>query len=95
MTEQTYFRKGFGLRKELRPVIDAEFESALVEWIRSNGNRGQFGDVSITLAKEFGFCYGVDRSVDYASETVHNFPDKPIYLVGEIIHHPYVTPRLT
>ena len=95
MTEQTYFRKGFGLRKQLRPVIDAEFESALVEWIRSNGNRGQFGDVSITLAKEFGFCYGVDRAVDYAYETVHNFPEKQIYLVGEIIHNPYVNQRMT
>ena len=95
VTEQTYFRKGFGLRKQLRPVIDAEFESALVEWIRSNGNRGQFGDVSITLAKEFGFCYGVDRAVDYAYETVHNFPEKQIYLVGEIIHNPYVNQRMT
>jgi len=92
---QTYFRKGFGLRKELRPVIDAEFESALVEQIRSDGYKGQFGDVSVRLAKEFGFCYGVDRAVDYAYETVHNFPDKKIYLVGEIIHNPYVNQRLT
>ena len=92
--EQTYFRKGFGLRKELRPVIDAEFESALVEQIRSNGNRGQFGDVSIRLANKFGFCYGVDRAVDYAYETVHNFPEKKIYLVGEIIHNPYVNQRM-
>ena len=93
--EQTYFRKGFGLRKELRPVIDSEFESALVEQIRSNGNRDQLGDVSIRLAKEFGFCYGVDRAVDYAYETVHNFPNKKIYLVGEIIHNPYVNQRMT
>ena len=92
--EQTYFRKGFGLRKELRPVIDAEFKSALVEQIRSNGNRGQFGDVSIRLANKFGFCYGVDRAVDYAYETVHNFPEKKIYLVGEIIHNPYVNQRM-
>lgn len=92
---QTYFRKGFGLRKELRPAIDAEFESALVERIRSDGNKGQFGDVSVRLAKEFGFCYGVDRAVDYAYETMHNFPDKKIYLVGEIIHNPYVNQRLT
>jgi len=92
---QTYFRKGFGLRKKLRPIIDAEFASALVERIRSDGNSGQFGDVSVRLAKEFGFCYGVDRAVDYAYETVHNFPDKKIYLVGEIIHNPYVNQRLT
>jgi 4-hydroxy-3-methylbut-2-enyl diphosphate reductase len=92
---QRYFRKGFGLRKELRQFIDVEFESALVEQIRSDGNRGQFGNVSIRLAKEFGFCYGVDRAVDYAYETVHNFPGKKIYLVGEIIHNPYVNQRMT
>jgi 4-hydroxy-3-methylbut-2-enyl diphosphate reductase len=92
---QTYFRKGFGLRKELRPVIDAEFESALVERLRSDGYKGEFGDVSVRLAKDFGFCYGVDRAVDYAYETVHNFPEKKIYLVGEIIHNPYVNQRMT
>jgi 4-hydroxy-3-methylbut-2-enyl diphosphate reductase len=92
---QRYFRKGFGLRKELRPFIDVEFESALVEQIRSDGNRGQFGNISIRLAKEFGFCYGVDRAIDYAYETVHNFPGKKIYLVGEIIHNPYVNQRMT
>jgi hypothetical protein len=37
--EQTYFRKGFGLKKELRPLIDAEYQSGLVERIRSRGIR--------------------------------------------------------
>ena len=93
--EQTYFRKGFGLKKELRPLIDAEYQSALVERIRARGYRDSFGDVSVRLAQEFGFCYGVDRAVDYAYETVHNFPDKQIYLVGEIIHNPHVNQRMT
>ncbi|MDH3272549.1 MAG: 4-hydroxy-3-methylbut-2-enyl diphosphate reductase [Gemmatimonadota bacterium] len=93
--EQTYFRKGFGLKKELRPVIDAEYQSALVERIRSRGYTDTFGDVTVRLAQEFGFCYGVDRAVDYAYETVHKFPDKKIYLVGEIIHNPHVNHRMT
>ncbi len=93
--EQTYFRKGFGLKKELRPLIDAEYQSALVERIRSRGYRDTFGDVTVRLAQEFGFCYGVDRAVDYAYETVHKFPDKTIYLVGEIIHNPHVNQRMT
>ncbi len=92
---QTYFRKGFGLRKELRPLIDSEYDSALVERIRSNGFSDQFGDISVRLAKEFGFCYGVDRAVDYAYETVHKFPEKRIFLVGEIIHNPHVNQRMT
>lgn len=93
--EQTYFRKGFGLKKELRPLIDAEYQSALVERIRARGYVDRFGDVGVRLAQEFGFCYGVDRAVDYAYETVHKFPDKRIYLVGEIIHNPHVNQRMT
>src|SRR5687767_1194600 len=71
--EQTYFRKGFGLKKDLKPLIDAEYQSALVERIRGRGYTDSFGDVTVRLAQEFGFCYGVDRAVDYAYETVHNF----------------------
>jgi len=93
--EQTYFRKGFGLKKELRPLIDAEYQSGLVERIRSRGYVDRFGDVTVRLAQEFGFCYGVDRAVDYAYETVHKFPDKRIILVGEIIHNPHVNQRMT
>ena len=93
--EQTYFRKGFGLKKELKPIIDNEYQSALVERIRSRGYTDTFGDVTVRLAQEFGFCYGVDRAVDYAYETVHKFPDKIIYLVGEIIHNPHVNHRMT
>jgi len=93
--EETYFRKGFGLKKELKPVIDAEYQSAMVERIRARGYTDVFGDVTVRLAQEFGFCYGVDRAVDYAYETVHKFPDKTIHLVGEIIHNPFVNGRLT
>ncbi len=93
--EQTYFRKGFGLKKEMKPLIDAEYQSALVQRIRARGYTDTFGDVSVRLAQEFGFCYGVDRAVDYAYETVHQFPEKTIYLVGEIIHNPHVNQRMT
>lgn len=92
--EQTYFRKGFGLRKELRSIIDAEYYSALVERIRSRGYTDTFGDVTVRLAKEFGFCYGVDRAIDYAYETVHKFPERNIHLVGEIIHNPHVNNQM-
>jgi 4-hydroxy-3-methylbut-2-enyl diphosphate reductase len=92
--EQTYFRRGFGLKKDLKPLIDAEYQSALVERVRARGYTDRFGDVTVRLAQEFGFCYGVDRAVDYAYETVHNFPNKRIHLVGEIIHNPHVNQRM-
>ena len=93
--EETYFRKGFGLKAEVKPAIDAEYHSELVEQIRSRGYTDTFGDVTVRLAEEFGFCYGVDRAVDYAYETVHKFVDRRIFLVGEIIHNPHVNKRMT
>ena len=92
--KDTYFRKGFGLKAEVKPVIDSEYHSALLERIRSRAYTDRFGDVTVRLAKDFGFCYGVDRAVDYAYQTRHKFPDKRIFLVGEIIHNPHVNHRL-
>jgi len=93
-TRQTYFRKGFGLKAEVRPIIESEYHSALVERIRSRAYTERFGDITVRLARHFGFCYGVDRAVDYAYETRHKFPGKRVFLVGEIIHNPHVNLRL-
>jgi 4-hydroxy-3-methylbut-2-en-1-yl diphosphate reductase len=92
--EQTYFRRGLGLKKEIEPVLAAEYHSALVEEIRGRGYVAEFGEITVRLAEDFGFCYGVDRAVDYAYQTTHKFPDRRIYLVGEIIHNPHVNARL-
>ena len=92
--ETTYFRKGFGLKSEVQPLIDSEYHSALVQSIRGSGHRMLMGDVTVRLAEEFGFCYGVDRAIDYAYETRHKFPDRRIHLVGEIIHNPHVNERI-
>ena len=80
--EETYFRRGFGLKKQVKPIIDAEYHSQLVDRIRARGYTDIFGDITVRLAQEFGFCYGVDRAIDYAYETVRKFPDSDIYLVG-------------
>lgn len=97
--EQTYFRRGFGLRKQIEPLIRSEYHSALVERLRARGYEDRFGDgddvVTVRLAEEFGFCYGVDRAVEYAYETRTQFPDRRIFLVGEIIHNPHINQRLT
>jgi 4-hydroxy-3-methylbut-2-enyl diphosphate reductase len=92
--EQTYFRRGFGLKAEVKPLIDAEYHSQLVERVRARGYTDVFGDITVRLASEFGFCYGVDRAIDYAYETVRKFPGRRIYLVGEIIHNPHVNQRM-
>jgi 4-hydroxy-3-methylbut-2-enyl diphosphate reductase len=48
----------------------------------------------VYLAREFGFCYGVDRAVDYAYQTRKRFPDRTVYLTGEIIHNPHVNDQI-
>ena len=48
----------------------------------------------VHLAQEFGFCYGVDRAVDYAYQTRARFPDQRVFLTGEIIHNPQVNAKL-
>lgn len=52
------------------------------------------GRLTVHLAREFGFCYGVDRAVDYAYQTRKKFPSKRVLLTGEIIHNPHVNDRL-
>lgn len=91
---QTYFQKGFGLKAAVGPVLAESYSSALVERIRQLGYAARAGDVVIRLAREFGFCYGVDRAVEYAYETRQQFPDRRIFLSGEIIHNPEVNARL-
>jgi 4-hydroxy-3-methylbut-2-en-1-yl diphosphate reductase len=96
--ESTYFRRGFGRTREVEPLVQAEYHSGIVEAIRAAGNRLSFGAgderVEIRLADSFGFCYGVDRAVDYAYQTRLHFPDRRLFLVGEIIHNPHVNGRL-
>jgi 4-hydroxy-3-methylbut-2-enyl diphosphate reductase len=92
--EKTHIRTGFGLKDEIKETLDQEFQSGLIDKIKAADSQYIQGNTTIKLAKEYGFCYGVDRSIDYAYQTVQKFPDKKIYLTGEIIHNPYVNKRL-
>src|SRR5919106_996170 len=92
--EKTYFRKGFGLKREIAGRLTADYHSGVVEALKSNGYSLQVGPLTFRLAREFGFCYGVDRAVEYAYETRTKFPDRRVFLVGEIIHNPHVNEKL-
>ena len=92
----TYFRKGFGLKADVQDALAADYAGRVVELLRENDNTLTVGDVTIRLAREFGFCYGVERAVEYAYQTRHKFPvdERRIFLVGEIIHNPNVNMRM-
>ena len=92
--EQTYFRKGFGLKGEIQGALTDDYHSAVVDELRARGYQIVVDDLTVRLAQEFGFCYGVDRAVEYAYETRTKFPDRRIFLVGEIIHNPHVNQKL-
>jgi len=92
--EQTYFRKGFGLKGAIEGALTADYHSRVVDAIRGAGYVLRVGDLTFRLAGEFGFCYGVDRAVEYAYETRTKFPGKRTFLVGEIIHNPHVNHKL-
>ena len=92
--DATYFRRGFGLKAEIDPQLTSDYHSTVVDALRLNGYRLVTGPLTFRLAKEFGFCYGVDRAVDYAYESRVKFPDKRIFLLGEIIHNPHVNAKL-
>lgn len=94
MTDATYYRKGFGLKGAIEHVLTADYHSALIESFKANDYRVRAGDLEFRLAREFGFCYGVDRAVEYAYETRAKFPDRQLILVGEIIHNPHVNRKL-
>ena len=93
--EQTYYQKGFGLRAEIRPELHETYRSQIVDMMRANDFRLVLGDLTFLLAMEFGFCYGVERAVEYAYETVKKFPGRKIFLTGEIIHNPHVNNKLS
>jgi 4-hydroxy-3-methylbut-2-enyl diphosphate reductase len=92
--ENTYFRKGFGLKEAIEGTLTRDYHSVLVERLKANDYQLDVGPVTFRLAREFGFCYGVDRAVDYAYETRAKFPDRALHLVGEIIHNPHVNRKL-
>jgi 4-hydroxy-3-methylbut-2-enyl diphosphate reductase len=92
--ESTYFRKGFGLKGAITGQLTTDYHSQVVEVLRANDYRLAVGPLTFRLAREFGFCYGVDRAVEYAYETRHKFPGRRLFLAGEIIHNPHVNQKL-
>ncbi|OQA58191.1 MAG: 4-hydroxy-3-methylbut-2-enyl diphosphate reductase [Candidatus Omnitrophica bacterium ADurb.Bin277] len=87
-------RGGFGLESVVRPQLEKQYASSLIEKIRENNFCLKEGRLRVYLAEEFGFCYGVERAVEYAYETREKFRDRRIFLTDEIIHNPRVNREL-
>ncbi|MCI0408480.1 MAG: 4-hydroxy-3-methylbut-2-enyl diphosphate reductase, partial [Acidobacteria bacterium] len=94
MAESQYFPRGFGLKPQIEGQLAEDYRSRIVEYLKSHQFTLRVGDLTFRLAGEFGFCYGVDRAVEYAYETRSRFPDRSLFITGEIIHNPHVNQRL-
>jgi 4-hydroxy-3-methylbut-2-enyl diphosphate reductase len=81
--------------ERVQAEVETHYRSTLVEAMRTRGNLLQIGGTTVRLAKEFGFCYGVERAIDLAYAARRVFADKRVYLLGEIIHNPEVNRQLT
>lgn len=90
-----HYRRGLGLRKEIIEPLTEDYRGHLVRFARDHDYRLRAGELRFLIAHEFGFCYGVDRAIEYAYEARLRFPDRRIFLTGEIIHNPYVNRRLS
>src|SRR5262245_49419093 len=88
------FRKGLDLKAAVAGMLAENYHSELIDRIKENDYTYRVGRMTVHLAREFGFCYGVDRAVDYAYQTRQRFPDRTVYLTGEIIHNPHVNEKL-
>lgn len=94
MVQPLIFRKGLDLKDAVKGDLARDYHSDVVEDIRANDFRYESGRLTVHLAREFGFCYGVDRAVDYAYQARKRFADQRVFLTGEIIHNPHVNQKL-
>lgn len=92
--QPNYYRASLGLKEQIAPAVAEDYHSAIIDEMIANGYRLDAGDLSFRLAREFGFCYGVDKAIDMAYEARAKFPDRRIVLTYEIIHNPRVNARL-
>ena len=74
--------------------VESHYRSDIVDKIRREGGILSVGGVTVRLAKQFGFCYGVERAIDLAYAARKVFADRRLFILGEIIHNPEVNEQI-
>jgi 4-hydroxy-3-methylbut-2-en-1-yl diphosphate reductase len=72
------------------------FESELIAYLSASGEpaRSDNGRLSVYVARQYGFCHGVIRAIRLALDSSDKYAGKRIYLLGQMIHNPYVNEQL-
>ncbi|KAA8492089.1 4-hydroxy-3-methylbut-2-enyl diphosphate reductase [Porphyridium purpureum] len=95
MGSERFNRRGYKTTKEeVEGMMNLEFTSGLIQELRDQAYIVQKGDLTIKLAKAYGFCWGVERAVAIAYEARQQFPTQTLWLTNEVIHNPIVNRRL-
>lgn len=81
--------------ERVQAEVETHYRSHIVEQIRAKGSVIQIGSTTVRLARDFGFCYGVERAIDLAYAARKVFADRRVFLLGEIIHNQEVNRQLT
>src|SRR4030088_2140067 len=79
---------------KVQEQVESHYRSTVTERIRAGGGTLQVRDTTLLLAKQFGFCYGVERAIDLACAARKVFSDKRLFILGEIIHNPNVNEQI-
>jgi 4-hydroxy-3-methylbut-2-enyl diphosphate reductase len=74
--------------------VESHYRSEIVEKLRASGGTLTCAGVTVRLAKQFGFCYGVERAIDLAYAARKVFQDRRVFILGEIIHNPEVNEQI-
>jgi 4-hydroxy-3-methylbut-2-enyl diphosphate reductase len=74
--------------------VEGHYRSEIVDGLRRRGGELTVGEVTVRLAKQFGFCYGVERAIDLAYAARKVFKEKRLFILGEIIHNPEVNRQI-
>ena len=74
--------------------VESHYRSEIVERLRASGGTLSIDGVTVRLAKQFGFCYGVERAIDLAYAAAKVFNDRRLFILGEIIHNPEVNEQI-
>jgi 4-hydroxy-3-methylbut-2-enyl diphosphate reductase len=79
---------------KVQEQVESHYRSTITERIRAGGGTLQVRDTTVLLAKQFGFCYGVERAIDLAYAARKVFSDRRLFILGEIIHNPLVNEQI-
>jgi len=69
-------------------------EGGLIQKVKETDYKVTVGDIDLSLAKSYGFCWGVERAVQMAFEARRQYPEENMHITNEIIHNPIVNQKL-